>query len=99
MKKFVIWCFHILHIKISDKQAQTLAQFIGFGIVGVTNTAISFAVYSLLVKFVPFFAEGKNYILASVIAFVVSVTNSFIWNNKYVFKKGEGESRSALLAY
>ena len=99
MKKFVLWAFGILHIKITDEQAKTIAQFIGFALVGVTNTAISFAVYSLLLKFIPFFNIGRNYIIANAIAFVVSVTNSFIWNNKYVFKKGSGETRSLALTY
>lgn len=56
-------------------------QFIKFGIVGVSNTVISYLIYSLLVYF------NIYYIIASIIAFVISVLNSFFWNNKYVFKK------------
>lgn len=99
MEKIISFIFKILHIKISDEKTANLAQFAGFAIVGVTNTAISFAVYSLLIKFVPFFSVGNNYIIANIISFVVSVTNSFIWNNKFVFKKGFGESRSLVLTY
>jgi len=67
-----------------------LFQFIKFGIVGLSNTAISYIIYSLLVY------VGLHYIAASVIAFVVSVFNSFFWNNKYVFKKGNDQKRNIL---
>lgn len=65
-----------------------LFQFVQFGIVGLSNTVISYLVYSLLVFL------GLFYIFASIIAFVVSVLNSFFWNNKYVFKKNNGKDRS-----
>jgi putative flippase GtrA len=35
------------------------------------------------------------YITANIIAFVVSVLNSFFWNNKFVFKKNKDEKRNA----
>lgn len=34
-----------------------------------------------------------HYVVANVIAFVVSVMNSFYWNSKYVFKKADDEKR------
>lgn len=58
-------------------------QFIKFGIVGLSNTAISLAVYYLFV-----FISKDLYMLGNVAGFVVSVLNSFYWNNKYVFKTG-----------
>ena len=67
-----------------------IVQFIKFGIVGLSNTAISYIIYSSLVYI------GLHYIIASIIAFIVSVLNSFFWNNKYVFKKGINEKRSIL---
>ncbi len=63
----------------------TFIQFFKFGVVGLSNTLISYTVYSALV-FV-----GVYYLIASVISFVVSVLNSFFWNNKYVFKEQKGE--------
>jgi len=65
-------------------------QFIKFGIVGLSNTAISYIIYFLLVY------VGLHYIIASVIAFVISVLNSFFWNNKYVFKKGDNQKRNII---
>jgi putative flippase GtrA len=63
-------------------------QFIKFGIVGLSNTAISYGIYAGLVYF------SVYYITANVIAFVVSVFNSFFWNNKYVFTKNKDAKRS-----
>lgn len=56
-----------------------LSQFFKFCIVGLSNTLISYAMYSLLVYI------NTYYILASILAFVISMVNSFYWNNKYVF--------------
>ena len=32
--------------------------------------------------------------MLDIIAFIISVLNSFFWNNKYVFKKGNDEKRN-----
>ncbi len=64
---------------------QSLVQFIKFGIVGLSNTLISYVVYLVGVRF------GMHYLLASVLGFVISVLNSFYWNNKYVFQQGDEE--------
>jgi putative flippase GtrA len=69
---------------------QTITQFIKFGIVGLSNTIIAYAIYSLMIYF------GLHYIVASVIAFFISVLNSFFWNNKYVFKKQQDQKRNIL---
>lgn len=64
----------------------SLIQFIKFGLVGVSNTAISLGIYYLCV-----FINKKLYLLGNILGFVVSVLNSFYWNNKYVFKtSGQG---------
>lgn len=39
---------------------------------------------------------GLHYFLASILAFIISVLNSFYWNNKFVFKKGEDQKRSII---
>ena len=64
---------------------ENIIQFIKFGIVGVSNTVISYVVYRIGIYF------GLFYLLASVLGFVVSVLNSFYWNNKYVFKNDSKE--------
>lgn len=56
-----------------------IKQFLKFGIVGLSNTLISLAVYYILVYL------GCHYILANACGFIISVINAFYWNNKYVF--------------
>lgn len=68
----------------------SLIQFVKFGIVGLSNTLISYVVYLAGVWI------GMHYLLASVLGFVISVLNSFYWNNKYVFRQGD-EERNLLL--
>lgn len=65
------------------KLFQLMQQFIKFGLVGFSNTVISYVIYAALVY------VGLYYLMSSIIAFVISVLNSFYWNNKYVFKSGD----------
>lgn len=60
-----------------------IKQFIKFGIVGLSNTLISLAIYYVLIYF------KINYIIANTIAFIISVLNSYYWNSKFVFKKSD----------
>jgi putative flippase GtrA len=64
-----------------------VAQFIRFGLVGLTNTALSYGIYALILWL------GGHYILASVVSFVISVAWSFLLNNRFVFRKATGETR------
>ena len=57
-----------------------LWQFIKFGIVGLSNTIISLIVY-----WVCFYGLHFHYQLSNLIGFVISVTNAYYWNGKYVF--------------
>jgi len=66
---------------------RNIIQFFKFGVVGLSNTAISYLIYSLLVY------VGLHYLAASVVAFVLSVLNSFFWNHKFVFKDETGGKR------
>ena len=63
-------------------------QFIKFGIVGLSNTFISYAMYATLTFL------GIPYLLANVTGFLLSVLNAFFWNNRYVFRKSDDETRS-----
>ena len=58
-----------------------IRQFVNFGIVGIANTGIYFAVYYLLLFL------NMNYIFAYSVSFTVSVLNAYYWNNRFVFKK------------
>lgn len=55
-------------------------QFTKFGIVGVSNTAITIATYSILVYL------GLYFIIANIIGYAIGIVNSYILNSKFVFK-------------
>ncbi len=73
--------------RLTEAQWKAFWQFVQFGIVGLSNTAISYVVYLLGISL------GLHYLAASVVGFVVSVQNAFYWNNKYVFQRKEEETR------
>ena len=62
-------------------------QFVKFGIVGVSNTLISFAVYTLLLK-----VFGVWYVAASGIGFAVGAVNGFLWNRAWTFRGHVGDA-------
>ncbi len=64
-----------------------ILQFVKFGIVGVSNTLISFAVYTLLLK-----AFGVWYVAASGIGFAVGAINGFLWNRAWTFRGHVGDA-------
>lgn len=83
----------IFRIQLSDEKWESFMQFVKFGIVGVSNTLISYVTYLIFVLM------GVQYLIAQGIGFFISVTNSFYWNNKYVFIEEEGKKRSILKTY
>lgn len=106
--KIARWCWHIIKAimdwfrraftritkkEISDDVWNGFVQFVKFGLVGLSNTVISYATYYILLPF------NCNKYVASVIGFVLSVVNAFYWNNSYVFKKEEKEERSTFAAF
>ena len=67
-----------------------MEQFLKFALVGLSNTLIAYLVYAFCVYI------GLHYLLANAIAFAVSVLNAYYWSDRFVFRKGEGELRSAI---
>lgn len=85
-----------LHLNFLEKRWDGFMQFVKFGVVGVTNTVISYTL-NVLVLFACaklHIFERYDYILGNTIAFLLSVLWSFYWNSRYVFGLEEGEKRS-----
>lgn len=68
-----------------------VAQFVKFGIVGVSNTLLTFIVYTLLVK-----VFGVWYIAASAIGFAVGAVNGFLLNRSWTFRGHSGDGLTAV---
>jgi putative flippase GtrA len=64
-----------------------LVQFVKFGIVGVSNTLLTFAVYGLLLK-----VFGVWYLAASAIGFTAGATNGFLLNRRWTFRGHVGDA-------
>lgn len=63
-----------------------LIQFVRFGIVGASNTLISYLTYALLVWSLSLVTQAEIQ-AANLVSFVVSVANAYIWNTRWVFRK------------
>ncbi len=72
---------------------QRLWQFVKFSVVGCGNTLVSLAVYQLCVHLL-----GLHYLLSNLLAFLISVTNAYYWNNRCVFGDGRKKSGKEHLA-
>ncbi len=68
-------------------RALVLVQFVKFGIVGVSNTLLTFAIYTLLLK-----VFGVWYLAASAIGFAVGATNGFLLNRRWTFREHVGDA-------
>lgn len=79
---------------MENERIKPFVQFVKFGIVGVSNTAISYFLYVGILFLLQGLAWKFDYILANVVAFIISTFWSFYWNNKYVFKKAENSRRN-----
>lgn len=89
----LLWIFSLFHKDLDENLLKAVIQFIKFGIVGLSNTIISYVLYAgclYLFRKINVFT-GTDYLIAQIIAFILSVLWSFYWNNKYVFQEEEGE--------
>jgi putative flippase GtrA len=64
-----------------------LGQLVRFGVVGVSNTLLTFALYTLLVK-----AFGVWYLPASAIGFAAGAVNGFLLNRSWTFRGHSGDA-------
>lgn len=83
----------ILKIELSKEKEDAWLQFVKFGIVGLSNTVISYLTYviSLLIIQKLGLFPRIDYFIAQFVGFVLSVLWSFYWNNKYVFRDDAGK--------
>ena len=73
---------------------KTLRQFIKFGIIGISNTILSYIINVIVLYLLKPFDFKWDFIVGNIIEFILSVLWSFYWNNKYTFKLENGERRN-----
>ena len=92
----------LIRLRLDDVETKrnNLIEFVKFGIVGLSNTLVSYIIYVLTLQlFVLLGIQFRyDYFVGNIVSFMLSVLWSFYWNNKYVFKVKEGEKRNVLLA-
>jgi dolichol-phosphate mannosyltransferase len=62
-------------------------QLLRFVTVGASGYVVNLAVFALLIE-----AFGSGHRLAAVVAFLVAVTNNFVWNRRWTFVAHEGHA-------
>lgn len=81
----------LLASKNKEEFMQLFKQFVKFGMVGVSNTVVSMAVYYIVL-----FIDSQLYLLGSILGTVISIANAFYWNDKFVFVGNRQDWRSKL---
>lgn len=98
--RIVFWALDMVY-RLTGKEpgeetVSAFLQFVKFGIVGVSNTVISYLIYAVsLLAFRKYgWFAATDYLVAQFVGFALSVLWSFYWNNKAVFVLEEGRQRS-----
>ena len=72
---------------MSEKNKALINQIIRFGLVGISNTIVSYVIYAVA------FALTDNYFLANVLSWLLSVLHAYIWQNVFVFKEDKNAQK------
>ena len=98
IEKISIFClsilFKIIHKDLTEEAKDGFLQFVKFGLVGVTNTVISYLINVVVLLFLKPYEVSWDFVAANTIAFILSVLWSFMLNSIFVFKQEEGEKRN-----
>ncbi|MDX6698983.1 MAG: hypothetical protein QOE65_2380 [Solirubrobacteraceae bacterium] len=78
-----------LHVRVRHglRRPHNWLQLIRFGAVGASGYAVNLAVFAAGVHL-----AGLDYRLAATVAFLVAVTNNFVWNRHWTFDARDGHA-------
>lgn len=97
IQRAIAWVFRLLHLPLGDDMLQTLTQFIKFGIVGVSNTVVSYVVNVAVLTLLKPYGLSWDYVAGNLVAFALSVLWSYHWNSRYVFTADGDKPRNGAL--
>lgn len=80
-----------LGVENKDDLRQLIIQFVKFGLVGVSNTVVSMAIYYLLL-----WIDESLYMVGSILGTILSILNAFIWNDLFVFTGNPKDFKSVM---
>jgi len=82
------WAWRIARrIHLGTRKPANWVQLFKFGVVGATGYVVNLIVFAALTQLL-----DVHHISAAVGAFVVAVTNNFLWNRHWTFQAGEGHA-------
>jgi dolichol-phosphate mannosyltransferase len=74
-------------LRIALRDPRAWAQLLRFAVVGASGYAVNLAVFAAAVD-----GAGMGHRAAAVIAFVVALSNNFLWNRHWTFRAGAGHA-------
>ena len=99
ISKIALFCFNLIlkpfGKKLTEEQEKQLLQFGKFGVVGISNTIVSYLLNVgtlFALEKLDLFQDIDIYI-GNGVAFFLSVLWSYYWNNRYVFKEDPNKKR------
>ena len=84
----------VLHLSVLNKNWDGFMQFVKFGIIGLSNTVISYILNVAVLLILSPFSVSWDFFAGNMVGFLLSVLWSFYWNNRFVFTMQEGQQRS-----
>jgi putative flippase GtrA len=76
-----------MRVRAGLRKPSNWMQLVRFGVVGASGYVVNLAVFALLVH-----AAFLDYKLAAVGAFVVALSNNFVWNRLWTFRASDGHA-------
>ena len=86
-----VFALYLFYLAAKRKNQIGFLQMGKYGIIGVLNTFLSAGIYNFLI-FITNIALGFTVDLFFIIAFIITVTNSFFWNRHWTFEKTGAET-------
>lgn len=76
-----------VRVRAAVRRPDAWWQLLQFGLVGASGYVVNLAVFTLAVH-----GADLRYQVAATLAFLVAVSNNFLWNRHWTFKAGDGRA-------
>lgn len=76
-----------VRVRAAVRRPDAWLQLLQFGLVGASGYVVNLAVFTVAVH-----GADMRYQVAATLAFLVAVSNNFLWNRHWTFKAGDGRA-------